>query len=207
FNFVPPASPREQTAAPVNLTGLVRERGTRRKLSGIEVVAAGQAALTDAQGRFELRGIPQGEPVEVIIVAPGYQRFTARETIPPGEQVDVDYRLQPLHANPYQATIEGERDRREISRTTVPIAETEKIPGAQGDALKIVEDLPGVARTSPIGGGLLVIRGAKPGDSLVYLDGEPIPLLYHFGAISSTINPDLLEAIDFIPGNFSASYG
>ena len=64
-----------------------------------------------------------------------------------------------------------------------------------------------MARTSPIGGGLLVIRGSKPGDSLVYLDSEPIPLLFHFGALSSTVNPDLVEAIDFIPGNFSARYG
>src|SRR5258706_6668460 len=85
--------------------------------------------------------------------------------------------------------------------------ETDRVPGAQGDAVKIVEDLPGVARTSPIGGGLLVVRGSKPGDSLVYLDGEPIPLLFHFGALSSTFNPDLLEAIDFIPRNFSSMYG
>jgi outer membrane receptor protein involved in Fe transport len=71
----------------------------------------------------------------------------------------------------------------------------------------VVEDLPGVARTSPIGGGLLVIRGSKPGDSLVFLDGQPVPLIYHFGALSSTVNPDLLEAIDLLPGNFSVYYG
>ena len=71
----------------------------------------------------------------------------------------------------------------------------------------MIEDLPGVARTSPIGGGLLVVRGSKPGDSLVYIDAEPVPLLFHFGAISATVNPDLLEAIDYIPGNFSALYG
>ena len=79
--------------------------------------------------------------------------------------------------------------------------------GAGGDSLKVIEDLPGVARTSPIGGGPLVIRGSNPGDSLVYLDGEPIPLLFHFFALSSTFNPDLLEAIDYIPGNFSSRYG
>jgi TonB family protein len=208
FNFVPaPTPPPRASELSVNLTGVVRERGTRRKLSGIEVAAAGQSALTDAQGRFELRGVPEGEPVEVVVAAPGYQRFTAREAVPRGEKLSVEYRLQPLYSSPYEATIEGERERREISRTTVTTQETEKIPGAQGDALKIVEDLPGVARTSPIGGGLLVVRGSKPGDSLVYLDGEPILLLFHFGAISSTVNPDLLEAIEFIPGNFSALYG
>src|SRR5438445_1260621 len=127
--------------------------------------------------------------------------------IPRGEKLEVEYRLQPLYSSPYEATVQGERERREVSHTVVTREEFDKVPGAQGDAVKIVEDLPGVARTSPIGGGLLVIRGSKPGDSLVYLDGEPIPLLFHFGALSSTFNPDLLDAINYIPGNFGASYG
>lgn len=208
FNFAPPpvAKPVAREL-PVNLAGQVRERGTRRKLSGIEVLAGDSSAITDKDGRFELRGLPEGQPIEIVIAAPGYQRFSTRETIPRNEKLDVEYRLQPVYASPYEATVQGERERKEISRTTISKQEFDKVPGAQGDAVKIVEDLPGVARTSPIGGGLLVIRGSKPGDSLVYLDGEPIPLLFHFGALSSTFNPDLLEAIDYIPGNFSASYG
>ncbi|HET7788570.1 MAG TPA: TonB-dependent receptor [Myxococcales bacterium] len=208
FNFTPPPTAQEQAAAlPVNFTGQLRERGSRRRLPGIEVTAEGRSAVSDAEGRFELRGLPEGVPVEVVVAAPGYRRLTARETIPPGQKLEVEYRLQPLYASPLEATVEGERERTELSRTTVSKEETDKVPGAQGDALKVVEDLPGVARTSPIGGGALVIRGSKPGDSLVYLDGEPIPLLFHFGALSSTFNPDLLEAIDFIPGNFSSRYG
>ena len=208
FNFAPPQPPAKIAEhQPVNLTGQVRERGTRRRLEGIEVTAGDQSALTGKDGRFQLRGLPEDQPVELVIAAPGYQRFTARETIPHGQRLAVEYRLQPDYANPYQATVEGDRPRREISRTTLSREETDRVPGAQGDAVKIIEDLPGVARTSPIGGGALVIRGSKPGDSLVYLDGEPIPLLFHFGALSSTFNPDLLESIDYIPGNFSASYG
>ena len=209
FNFEAPAVPAlPAEPQPINLSGTVRERGSRRRLSGIEVTvpAADLGTITDTQGRFELRGVPPGE-VEVVIAAPGYQRFAVKERIEPGKRAEVAYLLEPLFANPFEATVEGERERQELSRTTITTSEIQRIPGAQGDALKVVEDLPGVARTSPIGGGLLVIRGSKPGDSLVYLDGEPIPLLYHFGAISSTINPDLLEGIDFIPGNFSASYG
>src|SRR2546426_1695015 len=209
FNFAPPAAaqPPRPEELPVNLAGRIRERGTRRKLSGMEISAAGRSASTDREGRFELRGVPEGEPVEIVVAAPGYERFIARETIPPGQKLEVEYRLQALYSSPFEATIEGERERTEISRTTVSKEETERVPGAQGDSLKVVEDLPGVARTSPIGGGALVIRGSKPGDSVVYLDGEPIPLLYHFAALSSTFNPDLLEAIDFVPGNFSSRYG
>ena len=208
FNFAPPPVPAAPSAQPVNLSGTVRERGSRRRLSGIEVAvpAAERSAISDPQGQFELRGIPEGA-VDLVVAAPGYQRLATRVVVEPGKRTDIALLLEPLFANPFEATVEGERERDELSRTTITTSEIQRIPGAQGDALKVIEDLPGVARTSPIGGGLLVIRGSNPGDSLVYLDGEPIPLLYHFGAISSTVNPDLLEGVDFIPGNFSATYG
>src|SRR5207253_4760668 len=133
--------------------------------------------------------------------------FEVSESILDGQRIDVAYLLEPVYFSPYEATVSGERTRREVSKTTISMAEIERIPGTGGDALKVIEDLPGVARTSPIGGGMLVVRGSKPGDSLVYLDGEEIPLLYHFFALSSTVNPDLLSGIEFITGNFGASYG
>ena len=206
FNFAAPSPPPAAADLPINLAGLVRERGTRRKLAGIDIAIGPLVATTDAQGRFALRGAPEG-PVEVSVSSPGYRAFTAHERIVKGERLEVEYRIEPETAAAFEAIVQGERERQEISKTTISAGEIARIPGAQGDALKVIEDLPGVARTSPIGGGALVIRGSKPGDSFVYLDGEPIPLLYHFGAISSTVNPDLLEGIDFVPGNFSAAYG
>ena len=68
FNFVPPppAEPPRPQDRPVNLTGRIRERGTRRKLSGIEVTAGDGSAVTDPEGRFEIRGLPEGEPIEDV---------------------------------------------------------------------------------------------------------------------------------------------
>ena len=212
FNFAPPqqaqsapASPQEQ---PVNFAGRVRERGTRRKLGGIEVSipALDLSAITDPQGRFEMRGVPAGKQ-EIVIAASGYERFTAQESIESDKKLEVAYLLRALQTNPYEATVSGEPERKEISKTSISIEEVNRIPGTQGDALKVIEDLPGVARSSPIGGGFLIIRGSDPLDSLVFLDGLEIPLLYHFGALSSTVNPDLLSGIDYIPGNFSVAYG
>lgn len=213
INFAPPRKERPAASAdaaqlPVNLKGQVRERGSRKKLGGLEITvpSADLSAFTDKQGLFELRGVPVGSQ-EVVIAAPGYDRFTVRETIEESKLLEVRYLLQPQFASPFEATVSGERDRKEISKTTISIEEVNRIPGTQGDALKVIENLPGVARTSPVGGGQLVIRGSKPGDSLAYLDGLRIPLLYHFGALSSTVTPDLLASIDFVPGNFSAAYG
>jgi TonB family protein len=213
FNFVPPQAAGLTPDAvapekPVSLRGIVRERGTRRKLAGIEVAAPGPeiSTFTDAGGRFELRGLPAGDQ-EIVIAAPGYLRFAMHEKVEEGRVAEVAYLLEALYGSPYEATVSGERERRELSRTSVSIEEVNRVPGTQGDALKVIEDLPGVARTSPIGGGFLVIRGSAPGDSLAFLDGLQIPLLYHFGALSSTVTPDLLGSIEYLPGNFSVQYG
>ncbi len=66
------------------------------------------------------------------------------------------------------------------------------MPGTQGDTLKVVQNLPGVARPA-FNGGQLVIRGTSPNDSGVFLDGQRIPLLYHFGGLTSVYNSELLD--------------
>jgi len=196
------------TLANAGLSGTVLERGTRHKLAGIEVSVAAleRSALTDAEGRFSLDDLPPGE-LEVVIAAPGYLRFVSREKLTDNERLEVIYRIEREFSSGLEATVEGERDRQELSHTRLGPAEFSQTAGSQGDALKVVEDLPGVARTSPIGGGPLVIRGSNAVDSGVFLDGHPIPLLYHFYALTSTFNSDLIGAIDYLPGNFGVEHG
>ena len=196
------------TLANAGLSGTVLERGTRHKLAGIEVsvTALERSAVTDAEGRFSLEDLPPGEH-EVVIAAPGYLRFASRETLTDNEQLEVVYRIEREFSSGLEATVEGERERQELSHTRLGPAELSQTAGSQGDALKVVEDLPGVARTSPIGGGPLVIRGSNAVDSGVFLDGHPIPLLYHFYALTSTFNSDLIGAIDYLPGNFGVEHG
>ena len=60
------------------------------------------------------------------------------------------------------------------------------MPGTMGDALRAIENLPGVAR-APFNSGLLIIRGGKPTDSRVFLAGAEVPQLYHFGGFTSIV--------------------
>src|SRR5688572_31642293 len=65
------------------------------------------------------------------------------------------------------------------------------------------------ATTTPISGlaGLLIVRGSAPDGTGYYIDGGDVPLIYHFGGLSSVVPTELLDRIDFYPGNFSARYG
>src|SRR5690606_6742127 len=81
-----------------------------------------------------------------------------------------------------------------------------KVPGTGGDALRAIQSLPGVARPPAIAG-LLIVRGSSPQDTNIFFDGALVPIVYHFGGLSSVVPTELIERIDFFPGNFSARYG
>ncbi len=199
-----PGVPPEQ---PVNFSGMALERGTRRPLNGAEV-ALPQLQLTtstDEEGRFSFRGVPVGNH-EVLVVLSGYDRFRTRETLSEGQQTQATYYVRKRIFSQYETVVRSERERKEVTRTTLQVAEIQKVPGTQGDTLKVVQNLPGVARPA-FNGGLLVIRGTSPNDSGVFLDGQRIPLLYHFGGLTSVYSSDLLEALDYLPGNFSSYFG
>jgi hypothetical protein len=85
-------------------------------------------------------------------------------------------------------------------------AESGLVPGTQGDSLKVVQSLPGVARPA-FGTGQLVVWGSAPEDTRVYVDGVEIPALYHGGGLRSTVNAELVRSIDFVPGGWGAEYG
>ena len=107
----PPAAPTE---APVVLSGRVIERGTRAPVAGASLDVGGVAAETDADGRFEVRGVAPG-PAKVRIVAPEHEPLTLDETIEAGKRREVEYRLSRRSYDPYESVVRGERPRREVS--------------------------------------------------------------------------------------------
>lgn len=112
----------------------------------------------------------------------------------------------PLEDESYAATAEVRRPPREVTRHSVEGEELARVPGTRGDPLRAIEIMPGVGRTG-IGDGAPRLRGSSPTDSMTLIAGEPTPLLYHFGGLTSVVHPSLLSRIDLYPGNFSARYG
>ncbi len=161
---------------------------------------------TDEQGAFELRGVPDGR-VQIVVLAQGFERLDYVEELAPGERLELKYFQTRLVTNPYKTTVTSRRNEPdEVVRRSISVEEINNLPGSQGDALKSIQNFPGIAR-APFGIGLLVIRGSAPADSNTYLGYHRIPQLFHFGAIASVFNSDILAQIDFIPGNFDSRYG
>ena len=98
------------------------------------------------------------------------------------------------------------RKEEEVTRRTLVIDEIKRIPGTFGDPVKVIQTLPGAART-PFGTGLLVIRGSNPEDSGVYIDGIRIPIIYHLTGTTSVLSPELIESVDYLPGGYGVQYG
>ncbi len=134
---------------------------------------------------------PAAEPQPALAAAPA-ATAAGTPTDAAGEALDLE--------------VQGEKPPREPRSTCSAPRKSPRSPGTNGDALRAIGNLPGVAR--PRGGdGALIIRGSSPKDSEVFVDGTNIPMVYHFGGLSSVIPSEMLEKLDFYPGNFGPQYG
>lgn len=109
-------------------------------------------------------------------------------------------------AQPVDEAVIHAPPRRELSRVTLDADDLRRAAGSFGDPLRAVQNLPGLARP-PLLSGSLIVRGATPADTAVLVDGTFLPAAYHFGGLGSTLSPEIIDHLDFFPGNFSARYG
>jgi outer membrane receptor for ferrienterochelin and colicin len=198
--------------SPVQLRGEVREAGTRKPLAAVEVRlidpksgAELGSAFTDADAKFSFRGLAPGT-YRLAFEADGYEALSFDEEVRKGELTTGTYYLHAEHYGEHTVRTTTSREKREVSRERISLEELRRVPGSGGDVVRVVQNMPGVARPSYTLGSLIV-RGAAPQDTKVFLQGDSIPLVYHFLGGPAVINSEMIEAVDFYPGNFSAYYG
>jgi TonB family protein len=211
----PPPPPPDVIVA----VGRLREKGTRDPLPGGEVAVvlrtpegvekpAIVVGGTDADGRFEVKGQP-GAGLRVIVTEPRHEPcirdLTADETRADRHK-ELDCLVPKSGAPSYETTVRSKKPAVAVTRYELAQPELKYVPGTFGDPLRVVQNLPGVART-PFGLGALVIRGSAPTDSGIYVEGHKIPILYHFLIGPGVLASELIDRIDFFPGNFGVTYG
>lgn len=204
-----------------HLLGRVRVVGEREPVEAARVVVVPAShpldadqpppwslgTTTDAVGRFTLHGVPAGA-VRVIVLREGLERLEQPVQVVRDAAVFVEiYPTRDLDDD-YRTVVQGDRSmqRGEPRSTLLSREEIQTLPGTQGDALRALQNLPGVARP-PGGLGLLVLRGAPPWQSLTLLGEHPVPRAFHALPLAAVVQSEALDGLELAPSNAPARYG
>jgi len=196
------------------LKGLVRDKVSGQPLPGVRVHVEGVGDfVTDAAGRFELNDVPAGA-LQVTLESETFTPLGTTEEIVAGQVSETVYDVElpapevtDEPADDYEIVVRAPpKLERQLVGTTVAADDARRLPGTQGDVLKVVESLPGVARSSA-GSGEIIVWGAAPQDTRTYVGAVRVPMLYHFGGLRSLVHGDHVAGVELVPGGYGAAYG
>ncbi len=210
------SAPTEAAPRAGRLEGRILSRGGDKPVAAATVTllsdagAAVGTTLAAEDGTFAFAAVVPGS-YRVRVEAEGFAPVDATEAVTSGEATAITYRLEAAKKKTddeyaFGATASIAAPPREVVKRTLAPEELVRAAGTRGDPLRVIELLPGVARPPGLAG-FIIIRGASPFDSQAFFEGGPVDRIYHFGGLTSFVNPRLLERIDLYPGNFSARFG
>jgi hypothetical protein len=191
------------------IRGQVLEKGTRKPLNDVNVFVLPQKwkATTDQTGRFQFNESPTEEG-ELIINISGYKKFTKKidPTMIQGTQTnDLKIYVEKESYQYLETTVTAAREKKE-SQKTLKQEEFLTMPGSGGDPVKAVQNLPGVNRSSG-GDSRVIIQGAEPEDTKYNIGGHEVPLIFHFGGLTSIVTPEAIESVDYFSAGHGAEWG
>ncbi|MEZ4451620.1 MAG: hypothetical protein R3B09_19265 [Nannocystaceae bacterium] len=167
-------------------------------------------AVTDDQGAFVLDDLPAGR-LAIEVVTAGYLR--ARWIVDvPDRRRPLRLFLRPEDRSVYRTVVHDRVVQSVVqpapspARRVLSREEVRTIPGSQGDPLRAIQSLPGVAR-APFGLGLLVLRGASPRTSQVFVGDHPVPYAFHLTGLTTVLRGEVIDDLAFVPSNFDPRYG
>ncbi len=207
------AEATEEKPADVEFTGIVRDRKSGNPLVDVRVEVNGSPPQkTDAAGRFTFEHVMPGTH-SVTLVGPNFTPIGTEETLAPKTTHDVTYdvEVEVEHVpkelrSDLEIVVISTHLHKSVAVTTISSEQGAKAAGTGGDVIKVVENLPGVARAA-VGSGQLVVWGAGTADTRVYVDGVHVPSLYHEGGYRSVIHSDLVKNVELQPGGYGSTYG
>ncbi len=202
-----------QIAPPVRVRGQVTRLDY--PVGAAEIRALGPSgqltqAVTDADGNFAMVGLEPGAWI-LSVAYEGLTTETLEIRVTADSIVELNVPLsspdfEPQDESDATITVRAQRVSPEVTERRLTAEEIQYLPGSSGDVVKAVQNLPGIAR-APLGIGQLIVRGNNPEDTAYNLDGSPIPLVFHFGGLTSVVSGDMLQEVAYLPGNYSVRYG
>lgn len=194
------------------LQGQLWERGTKRPLSDVSVflLPAREKAITDSQGNFEFSR-PTSQPnsqtsVEepsLVVNLSGYKKLEVRfNPAIKGRQI---FYLEKENYQVFETTVTGLKEKRDSVEKSLSQEEFLLVPGAGGDPVKAVQNLAGVNRPSGRSSSVL-IQGSDPSDTGYTIDQHRVPIIFHFGGLSSVVYPEAVSRVSYLSAGYGSEY-
>lgn len=105
----------------------------------------------------------------------------------------------------FETTVLGRR-KKDVAQKSLSRQTFLTLPGSSGDPVKAVQNLPGVNRV--IGGSSqVVIQGSSAKDTRYDIDGHEVPQVFHFGGLTSVVQPESIANVDYLSAGYTSFYG
>ena len=196
----------------IDVTGVIREKGSGETLPGATVVVleTGLGTNTNLDGYFTLFDVPTDtSTIEVRYV--GYNNLRLKLTPETAQQqlvLEVEPSTLELSEVVISATNYKIMDASEgVSVATLSPKQLALLPNVgEEDIFRSLQLLPGISGTNESSSGLYV-RGGTPDQNLVLLDGMTVYNVDHFFGFFSAFNTNAIKDAKIYKGGFPAKYG
>ncbi len=198
-----------------NIAGVVRDSASGEVLPNTRVGVASSARVvqTNADGRFTLLGVAGG-PQQLRVQYVGYATRTIAfdgDTVRAPIAVALSKAIVRLSTTEVRAPTDVSPTvvsiGRDVSVQSISTAQVEAMPSVgEADVFRTLQMLPSVAGAGN-GSASLSVRGGKPDQNLVLLDGMTVYHVDHFFGLFSAFNTDALKDIQLYAGGFPAKFG
>lgn len=199
-------------AVTVTISGSLLERGTKRPLSLVNIYCfpatrpdAPLKAVTDRSGKFSI-DVPEGM-LKWVISASGYTRWEREDEqrAAMAARPRIFYLEKKTYLT-YETTVYGETEKRDDKTRSLDQSQFSTLPGSGGDPVKSVQNLPGVNRPGAFSS-QVIIEGSSPRDTQYNVDNQSIPMIFHFGGLSSVVMPEAVDHVDYLSAGFGPEFG
>lgn len=198
------ASAHAQEDKTCDVTIVLKEKGTKSILaqSNIYLMPDGIKQTTNEKGQATFDATPCGDLTWVINVA-GYKRLDLKKFVEKDERIAAF--LEPVDQAQYQTIVTDNENKRDGSRRVVDQEDFIKAVGSRGDPLIALENEPGFSSFGNQGG--VILQGADPEDTRLYVNGHEVPLIFHSLGFSSIFIPDVIDSVELMTAGFGSEYG
>ena len=229
LSFAASAVGAQQVAS---VTGTITDAGSGQPVPMAQVVIVGTtlAQLTNAEGRYTIRGVPEGAH-RVRALRIGFAEQVQGITVAAGQQVTLDMRLQPvqLQLSPVVTTATGEQRRLEVGNavgridaaTVVeksPVANINDLLTARAPGVQVLSSgasgtgarvrIRGTNSLSLVNDPVYIVDGVRIEASTTGIRAQAIGLGGSLGSRLNDINPEDIEDIEVLRGPSAATlYG